>query len=137
MFVMTISFGLEGAMRRRDFLTLLGGIGLASPLSALAQEAGRTYRVGGLSTGPRTAPYFMEMFDELRRAGFVEAQNLTIDWHRYGTRIDLIPEFVASLSNPVSTSFTPAEILQFVPHNRRRERFRSLELNPTWSGQDW
>jgi ABC-type uncharacterized transport system substrate-binding protein len=94
---MTISFGLEGAMRRRDFLTLLGGIGLAPPLSAVAQEAGRTYRVGGLSTGPRTAPYFMEMFDELRRAGFVEAQNLTIDWHRYGTRIDLIPKFVAEL----------------------------------------
>ena len=61
------------------------------------RRAGRNYRVGGLSTGPRTAPYFVEMFDELRRAGFVEAQNLTIDWHRYGPRIDLIPEFVAEL----------------------------------------
>jgi putative tryptophan/tyrosine transport system substrate-binding protein len=84
-------------MRRREFITLLGGMVAAYPLGTRAQEAGRTYRVGGLSTGPRTAPYFVEMFDELRRAGFVEAQNLTIDWHRYGPRIDLIPEFVAEL----------------------------------------
>ena len=137
MLVMTISFGLEGAMRRGDFLTLLGGIGLAPPLSAVAQEAGRTYRVGGLSTGPRTAPYFMEMFDELRRAGFVEAQTS----RSIGTDTEHVSISFRNLwqssSNPVSTSFTPAEILQFVPHNRRRERFRSLELNPTWSGQDW
>jgi putative ABC transport system substrate-binding protein len=37
------------------------------------------------------------MFHELRRARFIEAQNLTIDWHPYGPRIDLIPEFVAEL----------------------------------------
>ena len=83
-------------MRRRDFITLVGGA-TAWPFAARAQEVGRTYRVGGLSTGPRTEPYFVEMFDELRRAGFIEAQNLTIDWHRYGPRIDLIPEFVAEL----------------------------------------
>ena len=84
-------------MKRRAFIALVGGAAVAWPLAARAQEAGRNYRVGGLSTGPRTAPYFVEMFDELRRAGFVEAQNLTIDWHRYGPRIDLIPEFVAEL----------------------------------------
>ena len=35
------------------------------------------------------------MFDELRRLGFIEGQNLTIDWRSYGPRIDLIPEFAA------------------------------------------
>jgi putative tryptophan/tyrosine transport system substrate-binding protein len=84
-------------MRRRDFIALVGGTSLTWPLAARAQEAGRTYRVGGLSTGPRTAPYFVAMFDELRRAGFVEAQNLTVDWHQYGPRIDLIPDFVTEL----------------------------------------
>jgi putative ABC transport system substrate-binding protein len=38
------------------------------------------------------------MFDELRRAGFVSGQNLTIEWHSYGPRTDLIPEFAAELA---------------------------------------
>ena len=37
------------------------------------------------------------MVDELRLLGFIEGQNLTIDWRSYGQRIDLIPEFVAEL----------------------------------------
>ena len=83
-------------MRRRKFITLLGGAA-AWPLAALAQQAGRTYRVGGLSSGPRNSPPFVAMFDELRRFGFIEGQNLTIDWRSYALHIDLIPEFVAEL----------------------------------------
>ena len=86
-------------MRRREFITLVGGVAAAWPLAVRAQEAGRTYRVGGVSVGPRTAPYFVAMFDELRRLGFVEGQNLTIDWRSYGPRVDLIPKFVAELVN--------------------------------------
>ena len=37
------------------------------------------------------------MFDELRRLGFIEGQNLTIDWRAYALHIDLIPEFAAEL----------------------------------------
>jgi putative tryptophan/tyrosine transport system substrate-binding protein len=84
-------------MKRRDFITLCGSATVAWPLSALAQEAGRTYRVGGLTIGPRTTPYFGAMFDELRRLGFSEGQNLTIDWLQYGPRIDLVSEFAAEL----------------------------------------
>ena len=84
-------------MRRREFIALLGGAAVAWPLAARAQEAGRTYRLGGLSAGPRNAPLIVAMFDELRRLGFIEGQNLTIDWRNYGPRIDLIPEFVAEL----------------------------------------
>ena len=86
-------------MKRRAFITLVGGASLAWPLAALAQEAGRTYRIGGVTISPPTAPYFVAMFDELRRLGFVEGQNLTIDWRPYGPRVDLIPEFVAELVN--------------------------------------
>jgi putative tryptophan/tyrosine transport system substrate-binding protein len=39
------------------------------------------------------------MFDELRRLGFVEGQNLKIDWRSCGPRDDPIPEFVAELVN--------------------------------------
>jgi putative tryptophan/tyrosine transport system substrate-binding protein len=84
-------------MRRREFITLVSSAALAWPLSAPAQEVGRTYRLGGLAIGPRTPPFFVAMFDELRRAGFIEGQNLTIDWCQYGSRVDLLPEFAAEL----------------------------------------
>ena len=84
-------------MRRRDFITLFGGAALTWPVGARAQEAGRTYRLGCVSGSPRNAPFAVAMVDELRLLGFIEGQNLTIDWRSYGQRIDLIPEFVAEL----------------------------------------
>lgn len=83
-------------MRRREFITLLGGAA-AWPLVAMAEEAGRTYRVGALSAGPRNSPPSVAMFDGLRQFGFIESQNLTIDWHQYSQHIDRISEFAANL----------------------------------------
>jgi putative ABC transport system substrate-binding protein len=84
-------------MRRREFITLIACAAAACPFSAQSQEAGRTYRVGGVTASPRNAPIIVAMFDELRRAGFVEGQNLTIDWRTYGANADLIPELTADL----------------------------------------
>ena len=84
-------------MRRRTFIALFGGVFLGLPITAQAQEAGRIYSVGGLSAGPRTAPYLVALFEELRRAGFIEGANLIIDWRTYGSNPDLIPQFVAEL----------------------------------------
>jgi putative ABC transport system substrate-binding protein len=64
-------------MRRRDFITLLGGAA-AWPLAARAQQAGRVYRIGGLAVAPRTDDRYIPLFDELRRAGFAEGQNLVV-----------------------------------------------------------
>jgi putative tryptophan/tyrosine transport system substrate-binding protein len=84
-------------VRRRDFITLVGGAAVAWPLAALAQQAGRIYRVGGLSVAPRNSPTIVAMLDELRRFGFIEDQNLTIEWRQYTLHIDLISEFAADL----------------------------------------
>ena len=83
-------------MRRREFIALLGG-GAVRPLAAMAQEAGRTYRVGALSSGPRDSPPSVAMLDGLRQFGFIEGQNLSIDWHSYSSQIDLISKFAADL----------------------------------------
>jgi putative ABC transport system substrate-binding protein len=83
-------------MRRREFIALTGA-SVTWPFPALAQEPWRTYRLGVVSINPRTAPYFVAMLDELRRQGFIDGQNLIIEWRVYGAEIDLVPQFVAEL----------------------------------------
>lgn len=84
-------------MRRRDFITFVGGAAVAWPVAARTQEAGRIYRFGCVSGSPRNAPFAVAMVDELRRLGFIDGQNLIIDWRNYEERIDLIPEIAAGL----------------------------------------
>ena len=84
-------------MRRRDFMTLVGGAVAALPLAALAQKAGRTYRLGCLSPHPRDIVFNEHFFDKLRRAGFIEGQNLTIDYRAFAPRPDLISQYAAEL----------------------------------------
>jgi putative ABC transport system substrate-binding protein len=61
-------------MRRREFITLLGGAAAMWPPAAPAQEVGRRYRIAILA-----APGWQIFLDELGQAGFVEGRNLEID----------------------------------------------------------
>ena len=85
-------------MRRREFITLIGGAA-ASPLVARAQEPGRIYRLGLMTPSLRTstAP-ITAFFDELRVLGFVEGQNLKVDGGGYGLRDEQLPEIVAAMA---------------------------------------
>jgi ABC-type uncharacterized transport system substrate-binding protein len=65
-------------VRRREFITLLVGAAVW-PLPVRGQEPGRTYRLGCLFASPRDAPHYIALFDELRRLGFTQGQNLVID----------------------------------------------------------
>src|SRR4029077_6124501 len=53
-------------LRRREFITLLGGAFPTWPLSARAQS-GRTYRLGILHNQGPQAPQFPPFYDELSR----------------------------------------------------------------------
>jgi hypothetical protein len=69
-------------LKRREFITLLEGAAASSvcwPLAARAQEPGRAYHFGTLHSAPRFAPHHIAFFDELRRLGFLEGQNLRVD----------------------------------------------------------
>jgi putative tryptophan/tyrosine transport system substrate-binding protein len=83
-------------MLRREFITLIGGAA-AGPFAAMAQEPGRTYRLGCLLPFPRDVPVNVAFFDEVRRRGFIEGQNLTIDYRAYGPHVDLISQYAAEL----------------------------------------
>jgi putative ABC transport system substrate-binding protein len=84
-------------MKRRAFITLLASAAAAWPLDLRAQAPGRTYRLGGLTPSPRDAPHYAALFDELRRRGFIEGQNLTVDWRGHELRPEQFPDVAVEL----------------------------------------
>jgi putative ABC transport system substrate-binding protein len=76
---------------------MVGRAALAWPLAAKAQEAGRTYRLGCLLPLTRDAPINIAFFNELQRRGFIEGQNLTVEYRAYGLHVDLVSEYAAEL----------------------------------------
>jgi ABC-type uncharacterized transport system substrate-binding protein len=74
-------------MRRREFITLIGGAVVTVPLAARAQQVGEIHRIGFLGSSPDT-PLFAQNYPvflaELRKLGFTEGENLIIE----GERID-------------------------------------------------
>jgi ABC-type uncharacterized transport system substrate-binding protein len=72
-------------VRRREFITLLGGTAVALPLIARAQPADRIARVGFFGAD-RSAPLpdttYRAFIDELQIHGFKNGQNLIVDYRR-------------------------------------------------------
>jgi len=83
-------------MRRRKFIGLLGASVLA-PIAAKAQQVGRTYRLGVLLPLGRDAPVNVAFLDEFRRGGFIEGQNLAVEWRAFAEHFDRISLYAAEL----------------------------------------
>src|SRR3984893_7969456 len=67
-------------MDRRTFITGMTGGLLAMPLAAEAQPAGKVYRLGVLSLGTASTPYQQAFREGLRELGYVEGQNLLVEF---------------------------------------------------------
>jgi putative ABC transport system substrate-binding protein len=85
-------------MRRRDFITLLGGAAAAWPLSARAQQAGVPV-IGFVNTGTAAAyaSYVALLRRTLNEAGYVEGRNLAIEFGWADTRSERLSALVAAL----------------------------------------
>jgi putative ABC transport system substrate-binding protein len=83
-------------VKRRQFIALLGGAA-AWPLAASGQEVGRIYRVGALIVSPLDAPHHVAFFDELRRLGFIDGQNLAVDVGGYSLSVERLAGHAADL----------------------------------------
>jgi putative tryptophan/tyrosine transport system substrate-binding protein len=89
-------------MNRRNaaFALLLGLLGFAvAPRAAEAQQAGKVYRIGYLSTPTRASvEHGLQAFlRKLRELGWVEGQNLTIEYRWAEGNVERLPAFAAEL----------------------------------------
>ena len=104
-------------MRRREFITLLGGAAAAWPLAARAQQRGKVARIGYLGLGPASAwsSRVEALRAGLRDLGWVEGKNIVIEF-RWADGVQQLPEFAAELVRmkvdviyaPSSTMVEPA-----------------------------
>ena len=104
-------------MRRRAFITLLGGAAAAWPLAARAQQRGKVARIGYLGLGPASAwsSRVEALRAGLRDLGWVEGKNIVIEF-RWADGVQQLPEFAAELVRmkvdviyaPSSTMVEPA-----------------------------
>ena len=84
-------------MRRREFITLLGG-GAALPLSARAQQAAVPLIGFVRSTSSADSVHIVAAFRQgLKQAGFVEGQDCTVEYRWANNRLDRLPALVADL----------------------------------------
>jgi putative ABC transport system substrate-binding protein len=83
-------------LKRREFITLLGGATAAWPLAALAQSA---YRIGVLDTtsAALNAANFDALRQGLRQHGYIEGQNLVIEYRSADGRAERFPDLAAEL----------------------------------------
>jgi putative ABC transport system substrate-binding protein len=85
-------------MRRRDFISLLGGGAAAWPLAARAQRAALPVMGFLNSRGRGDAPQLMAAFHQgLKDAGLVEGQNVTVEYRTAGNQNERLPALAAEL----------------------------------------
>jgi putative ABC transport system substrate-binding protein len=78
-------------MKRRTFVAGMAAV-MAAPLAAEAQQTGKSYRIGVLGVGES------QLFRQaLREAGYVEGQNLTIEWRDPEGKPERVGDLAAEL----------------------------------------
>ena len=88
-------------MKRREFITLLGGAA-AWPVAARAQQAERVWRIGYLSATdapdePQAASRRLILEAALGKLGYIEGRNLLIDRRLLSDRVERVNEAAAEL----------------------------------------
>jgi putative ABC transport system substrate-binding protein len=101
-------------MKRRKFITLVGGAAATWPLGARAQQT-KMYRIGALFVGNADVELFRtELREELRKSNYVEGQNLLFELRSAEGKLDLLPKLAAELValkvNVIVAVYTPCAL---------------------------
>jgi putative ABC transport system substrate-binding protein len=83
-------------MRRREFITLLGGA-VTWPLAARAQQMGKVPHLGILNPGTTDPPATVGFYKGLRELGYTEGQNIAIERRYADWKFDQFGKLAAEL----------------------------------------
>ena len=102
-------------MTRRNFIGLLGGAAAAWPLAARAQQPARVPRIGFLFYGAPELSLEIDAFRQgLRELGYIEGQNILVEYRFAGGQVGKLPELAAELVRlkveVIVTPTTPASM---------------------------
>src|SRR5258707_13428584 len=88
-------------MNRREFITLLGGASATWPLAVRAEQSAKVARIGFVVTGSLASPEQRAMTDSflqgLRERGYVEGQNIVIEYRYADGKIERFAELSQQL----------------------------------------
>src|SRR5262245_38894969 len=121
-------------MRRREFIALLGGVAAAAwPLAARAQQPAMPV-VGYVWSSTASAHLEAALRLGLKEAGFVEGQNVAVEFHYADNRADRLSALIADLVrrpvNVIVGNLLPALTAKAAPRPCRS----CLRPGPTQSG---
>ena len=80
-------------MRRRDFISLIGGATVAWPLAARAQQPGKLPLIGVLVSASPPHPFADAFWRGLHALGYSEGQNIKVEFRYTDGRSDRAEEF--------------------------------------------
>lgn len=112
-------------MKRREFMTLVGGAAVSWPLAAHSQQGAKVKRIAMVSAGSKIGDihdsnrYFRAFFEELSRFGYDEGLNLLVDRYsgegRTGQYAELAydvvrthPDLIYAMAGPLALQFKNA-----------------------------
>jgi putative ABC transport system substrate-binding protein len=104
-------------MKRREFITLVGGTAVGWPLAALAQQAGKPPTIGFLGTDASAwSPYAAAFVERLRELGWIEGRTIAIAYRwaegRPERNAEIAAEFVRLKVDVIVTAGSAVPTLQ-------------------------
>src|SRR5262249_33580145 len=85
-------------MRRREFISLIGGVAATWPLAGYAQQPGMPVVAFVRDGSPEANARYVAAFRKgLNESGYVEGQNVTVEYHWLEGQYDRLPALLADL----------------------------------------
>ena len=86
-------------MKRRDFITLLGGVAAAWPIAARGQQSGQSFRIGLVETtsAELNATNLAAFRRGLQELGYTEGRNLVLEYRSADGDASRFPALISDL----------------------------------------